>query len=324
VTPYLPAGSSYRVVSIVPDFSARQLRTAGTTYPSQQFIERYIGQVPVSVEGEIAELVGEITAGAQTPYDKVAQIRDFLEEEYLYTESPPLTPRDADSAVYFLNTSKLGDCGLFSTAMAMMCRLAEVPARVAAGYATGEYDPGQGQYLVRGEDAHAWTEVYCPGYGWVLFVVQSPARLKDQSFFSLLSHGYLHVVVGRFLRASAFALGGLAVVALFCGLFVDFGRLTNWWAALRTPYGPWTRLERQWRRFYHKVLRRTDIQPRPGHTPAELLGAALSKGLLPEAIAATASRATEDLYELRYSPRPATTSQIDKLRSRWVHLCKRI
>ncbi len=324
VTPYLPAGSSYRVVSIVPDFSSQQLRAAGTTYPGQQFIERYIEQVPVSVEGEIAELVGEITAEAQTPYDKVAQIRDFLEEDYLYSESSPLTPRDADSAVYFLKTSKLGDCRLFSTAMAMMCRLAEVPARVATGYATGEYDPGQGLYLVRGEDAHAWAEVYFSGYGWVPFDVHAPTRLKDQTFFSLLTHGHLRVVVGRVLRVSAFALGGLAVVALFCGLFVDFGRLTNWWAALRTPCGPWTGLERQWRRFYQKVLRRTDIQPRPGHTPAELLGAALSKGLLPEAVAAAASRATEDLYELRYSPRPATTSQIDKLRSRWVHLCKRI
>ncbi len=324
VTPYLPAGSSYRVVSIVPDFSAQQLRAAGTIYSSQQFIERYIEQVPVSVEGEIAGLVGEITAAAQTPYDKVAQIKDFLEEEYLYTESSPLTPPDADSAVYFLKTSKLGDCRLFSTAMAMMCRLAEVPARVVTGYATGEYDPHQGLYLVRGEDAHAWTEVYFPGYGWVPFDVQAPARLKDQTFFSLLSHGHLRLVVARFLRASAFALGGLAVVALFCGLFVDFGRVTNWWTALRTLGRPWTGLERQWRRFYEKALRRTDMQPRPGHTPAELLGVALGKGLLPGAVAVAASRATEDLYELRYSPRPATTSQIDKLRRRWIHLCKRI
>ncbi len=324
VTPYLLAGSSYRVISIVPDFSAQQLRAAGSTYPGQQFVERYIEQIPVSVEGEIAELVGEITAAARTPYDKVAQIRDFLEEEYLYTESSPLTPPGADSTVYFLKISKRGDCRLFSTAMAMMCRLAGVPARVATGYATGEYDAGQGLYLVRGEDAHAWTEVYFPGYGWVPFDVQAPARLKDQTFFSLLSRGHLRLVVGRFLRASAFALSGLAVVALVCGLFVDFGRVTNWWAALRTPSGPWTGLERQWRRFYQRVLRRTGIQPRPGHTPAELLEAALSKGLLPEVVAAGVRRATEDLYELRYSPRPATTSQIDKLRRRWVHLRKRI
>jgi len=324
VMPYLPAGSSYRVVSIVPDFSAQQWRAAGTTYPSQQFVERYIEQVPVSVEGEIAELVGEITAGAQTPYDKVVQIRNFLEREYLYTESSPLTPRGADSTVYFLKISKRGDCRLFSTAMAMMCRLAGVPTRVAAGYATGEYDPDQGLYLVRGEDAHAWTEVYFPGYGWIPFDVQAPARLKDQTFFSLLGHGHLRLVVGRFLRVSAFALGSLAVVALFCGLFIDFSRLSNWWAAFRTPRGPWIGLEHQWRRFYQKVLRRTDIQPRPGHTPAELLSAALDKGLLPEAVAVVASQATEDLYELRYSPRLATASQIDKLRRRWIHLRKRI
>jgi len=324
VTPYLPPGSSYSVVSIVPDFSAQQLRSAGTTYPSQQFVERYIEQVPVSVEGEIAELVGEVIAGFQTPYDKVAQIRDFLEEEYLYTESSPLTPPDSDSAVYFLKTSKRGDCRLFATAMAMMCRLAEVPARVATGYATGEYDTRQGLYVVRSEDAHAWTEVYFPGYGWVPFDVQARAQLKDQTFFSLLSHGHLRLVVGKFLRASAFGLGGLAVVALFCVLFIDFSRLRNWWATLRTPRGPWTGLERQWRCFYQKVLRGTDMQPRPGHTPGELLSAVLSEGLLPECVVAAVSRATEDLYELRYSPRPATTSQIDKLRHRWIHLCKRI
>jgi len=324
VIPLLPPGSSYRVVSIVPDFSAQQLRAAGTTYPSQEFIERYIKQIPLSVEGKIADLVGEVTAGARTPYDKVAQISNFLEEEYLYTKSPPLTPPDADSTIYFLKVSKQADCRLFATAMAMMCRLADVPARVATGFATGEYDPGQGLYLVRGEDAHALTEVYFPGYGWVPFDVHAPARLKDQTFFSLLSRGYLRLATGRFLRASAFGLGGLAVVALFCVLFVDFDHLRNWWAASRTPRGPWAEMERQWRRFYQKVLRRTDIQPRAGHTPAELLSAVLSKQLIPEGVAAAVSRATEDLYELRYSPRPATTSQIDKLRRRWAHLCKRI
>jgi len=324
VIPYLPAGSSYRVVSIVPDFSAQQLRTAGTTYPSQQFIERYIKQVPLSVEGAIAELVAEVTVNAQTPYDKVVQIKDFLEREYLYSESPPLTPPGTDSTVHFLKTSKLGDCRQFATAMAIMCRMAGVPARVATGYATGEYDPGQGLYLVRGEDAHAWTEVYFPGYGWVPFDVSAPQRLKDQTFFSLLGHGHLRLVVGRFLRASAFVLGGLAVVALFCGLFVDFSRLRNWWAALRTPRGPWTEMERQWRRFYEKVLRGTDIRLRPGHTPAELLSIVLDKGLLSEAVAVIASQATKDLYELCYSPRPATASQIDELRRRWIHLRKRI
>ena len=324
ITPYLPTGSSYRVVSIMPDFSAQQLRAAGTNYPGQQFIERYIEQVPVSVESEIAELVGEVTMGAQTPYDKVTRIRDFLEEEYLYTESPPLTPPGADSTIYFLKVSKQADCRLFSSAMAMMCRLAGVPARVATGYATGEYDPGLGLYLVRGEDAHAWAEVYFSGYSWVPFDVQAPARLKDQTFFSLLSHGHLRLVVGRFLRASAFGLGGLAGVVLFCVLFVDFNRVQNWWAVLRTSCGPWNQLERQWRRFYQKVLRGTDMQPRPGHTPAELLSAALSKDLLPQGIAAAVSRATEDLYELRYSAQPAMASQIDKLYRRWIHLCKRI
>jgi Transglutaminase-like superfamily len=40
---------------------------------------------------------------------------------------------------------------------------------VATGYAPGEYNPFTGLYDVRASDAHAWVEVYFPGYGWTTF-----------------------------------------------------------------------------------------------------------------------------------------------------------
>jgi hypothetical protein len=52
--------------------------------------------------------------------------------------------------------------------MAMMARSLGIPARVAVGFAPGEAI-GDGLYLVRERNAHAWVEIYFPGYGWEVF-----------------------------------------------------------------------------------------------------------------------------------------------------------
>jgi protein-glutamine gamma-glutamyltransferase len=50
-----------------------------------------------------------------------------------------------------------------------MARSLGIPARVATGYVPGEYNPFTGLHEVRASDAHAWVEVYFPGYGWSTF-----------------------------------------------------------------------------------------------------------------------------------------------------------
>jgi hypothetical protein len=52
--------------------------------------------------------------------------------------------------------------------MVMMARSLGLPARVAAGFAPGERI-GEDQYMVREANAHAWAEIYFPGYGWQIF-----------------------------------------------------------------------------------------------------------------------------------------------------------
>jgi len=44
-----------------------------------------------------------------------------------------------------------------------------IPARLATGYAQGEFDPETDSYFVSELDAHAWPEVFFPSYGWVEF-----------------------------------------------------------------------------------------------------------------------------------------------------------
>ncbi len=60
-------------------------------------------------------------------------------------------------------------CVQFATAMVVLLRTQGIPARVVAGYGAGEYNALSGYYTVRMSDAHAWVEVYFPGYGWVPF-----------------------------------------------------------------------------------------------------------------------------------------------------------
>jgi hypothetical protein len=50
----------------------------------------------------------------------------------------------------------------------MMARSLGLPARLAAGFAPGERQEDD-TFLVREANAHAWAEIYFPGYGWEIF-----------------------------------------------------------------------------------------------------------------------------------------------------------
>ncbi len=43
-----------------------------------------------------------------------------------------------------------------------------IPARLVAGYTEGSRTSAD-RWAVRSDDAHAWTEVYFSGYGWITF-----------------------------------------------------------------------------------------------------------------------------------------------------------
>jgi hypothetical protein len=53
--------------------------------------------------------------------------------------------------------------------MALMLRFLGIPARVAAGFTSGSYDAGKHEWKVTDHEAHAWVEVFFPGWGWMPF-----------------------------------------------------------------------------------------------------------------------------------------------------------
>ena len=96
-------------------------------------------------------------------------MNQYLKETYPYDLSIPPQMEEMDAVEYFLFEQKRGYCEQFSSSLAVMARSLGIPARVATGYAPGEYNPFTGYYDVRASDAHAWVEIYFPGYGWSTF-----------------------------------------------------------------------------------------------------------------------------------------------------------
>jgi transglutaminase-like putative cysteine protease len=165
-------GLRYSVVSSAAVPTPDQLRDAPQADPE------IVGRVHTSLMGVPAEIQAqaqELTAGLPTEYDKVIAIQDHL-RSLTHVVDPEDTPSGTDPAVRLLETRE-GSGGDFASAMALLARTLGVPSRVAIGFTSGERvdDPGDDTtsnlvtFKVTNHDAHAWTEIYFQGIGWVGF-----------------------------------------------------------------------------------------------------------------------------------------------------------
>jgi len=122
----------------------------------------------------------EAGAGASADVAIVNRALAWIRRDFAYTLDTPLPGRDG--ADEFLFDQQAGYCEHFSSAFTVLMRAAGVPARVAVGYAGGERNPFGGYWIVRNMDAHAWTEVWLPGRGWVRVdptAAVAPERIYD-------------------------------------------------------------------------------------------------------------------------------------------------
>lgn len=163
--PIMP-GEKYIVHAILMEPTEKQLRAAGTDYPA--WVTEHYLQLPENLPPAIPELAQQVTVGAETPYDKAQAITRYLRAEITYSLSVPPPPAGRDTLAWFLFDHQAGFCNYYATAEVVMLRSLGIPARLAVGFAEGEYE-SPGWYTVLQRDAHAWPEVYFPGIGWVEF-----------------------------------------------------------------------------------------------------------------------------------------------------------
>ena len=156
---------SYVAISNISLATADALRQAGDSYP--EWTERYL-QLPDDLPQRVRDLAQEMTAGYDNAYDRAAAIEAFL-REYEYNEQIREPPVGVDRVDYFLFEMREGYCNYYASAMAVMVRSLGIPARLAAGYARGDWDQDAQAFRVRQHHSHAWVEVYLPRFGWIEF-----------------------------------------------------------------------------------------------------------------------------------------------------------
>ena len=189
----LAAGSSYHATVRVSTATESELRAAGIGYPGW-VLDRYL-QLPDTMPSRVIDLAQELTSDAETPYEKTVAICDYL-RTLEYALDIEASPDGADGVDYFLFEMEKGYCQYFASAMTVLLRASEVPSRMVVGYGPGEmvgehrpgdmmsYLPGAWQdlrhtFIIR--NSHSWSEVFFPGYGWILF--------EPTPIYPLITHG---------------------------------------------------------------------------------------------------------------------------------------
>ncbi len=155
-------------------------------------------QIPDSIRDELMSYHDEIGT-SQTVQGQIGLIYSFFLKNYTYDFAPGATPHRYDFVTYFLGEQKRGYCSHFASAATMLLRSYGIPARYVEGYVislssitetaervdsdvsayyTGENPLGESAVItaeISDGNAHAWTEVYIPSFGWFPVDLTVPA-----------------------------------------------------------------------------------------------------------------------------------------------------
>jgi transglutaminase-like putative cysteine protease len=159
--------STYTVTSWATQRSKIVLVEAANEY-SAEVRATYL-QLPANLPQRVRDLAQRIAGDAPAPLAKAERLQTYLRATYPYLLIVPPHAPEQDAVDYFLFDAPGGNCNYYASAMVVMLRTLDVPARVAVGYAMGDFDFERGAYRVSANSAHAWVEVYVPDAGWIEF-----------------------------------------------------------------------------------------------------------------------------------------------------------
>jgi transglutaminase-like putative cysteine protease len=148
------------------------IRYVGTSSTQARFREQLDDRsrsaalvLPARINPRTRELAQKWRAETPDPLALTQRFLKWIRRDFSYTLAAP--PVGINATDDFLFETHQGFCQHFSSAFAVFMRSAGIPARVVTGYAGGHYNEIGGYWLVYRKDAHAWTEIWIDGRGWV-------------------------------------------------------------------------------------------------------------------------------------------------------------
>ncbi|HEY32895.1 MAG TPA: transglutaminase domain-containing protein [Dehalococcoidia bacterium] len=328
--PYQRYAASTSITALTPE----ELSQAGEDYP-EAIIDHYL-QLPDTLPLEVRLLSQEVTAEAETAYDKVIAVKEYL-QDFEYNREAEKPPEGADGVAYFLFESKEGVCTSFSSALAVMLRSVGVPSRLNTGYLEGVYDRDTGSYTLRAKDYHARTEVYFPEYGWVEFsatpgdddtsaVIDTSDDGTSEPLYppEILPEDTSSPVEGDYKSSGTAGRSGLPGPALYV-YFAVFGIPLVLYLAVRLGYAYWlVRLKRvdNPADVYNRMCYLASLSkfgPRPEETPLEYSGR-LARVIPSQAQAVNTIAQTYIETQFGRS-KELTGLQKGRMQKSWVELC---
>jgi len=171
----------------------------------------------------VIDLAHVLAGNEPTQYAKALAIESYLRDlPYSYVVRP--LPGGGDAVEQFLFDMRQGYCTYYASSMAVMARSLGIPARVAIGYATGDYDQATRTYTIHESDAHAWPELFINGQ-WLPFEPTPIRPLPARSVVSAAPEPEPEVVAEpRNITGPLIWVAVLAIVALSIGVGVWMGR----------------------------------------------------------------------------------------------------
>lgn len=124
-------------------------------------------RLPSGLDPDLPELANDIVARATTDGERALALTDWLRSD-AFTYSTEGKPGSAlETLDDFLLASRSGYCEQFAGSLAALARMIDIPSRVVIGFLPGVR--AEDQFEVSLRQAHAWTELYFDGLGWVAF-----------------------------------------------------------------------------------------------------------------------------------------------------------
>ncbi len=133
----------------------------GEGYPAAEYEARLLG-LPDEIRDKLRPVALE-QVGHLDPNDRrgrAAALEQFLRDSgrFRYTLQMDITDPGVDPVVDFVLNRRAGHCEYFASALALLLRSIDIPARMVNGFKGGDYSAIAGLTTVRQKHAHSWVE----------------------------------------------------------------------------------------------------------------------------------------------------------------------